>query len=138
MEKIANIYSAIFKENQEKEIERGIILYGPHRDDLLFFINDHDIQKYGTQGQQRTTALSLKLDDIELITQEVEEYLVLLFDYVLNDLYLYRQSHILDTIKDKVQTFVSTTSISDIKHKTIEKADLFYVKNGEIIEEKRG
>jgi len=138
MEKIANIYSAIFKENQEKEIERGITLYGPHRDDLLFFINDHDIQKYGSQGQQRTTALSLKLAEIELIKQEVGEYPVLLLDDVLSELDQYRQSHLLDTIKDKVQTFVSTTSISDIKHKTIEKADLFYVKNGEIIEEKRG
>ena len=137
-EKISNIYWEKFKQNQTKEIDRGTTLYGPHRDDLLFFINDHDIQKYGSQGQQRTTALSLKLAEIELIKQEIGEYPVLLLDDVLSELDQYRQSHLLDTIQDKVQTFVSTTSVSDIKHKTIEKADLFYVENGQITNEKRG
>lgn len=137
-EKISNIYWDKFKQNQTKEIDRGTTLYGPHRDDLLFFINDHDIQKYGSQGQQRTTALSLKLAEIELIKQEIGEYPVLLLDDVLSELDQYRQSHLLDTIQGKVQTFVSTTSVSDIKHKTIEKADLFYVENGQITNQKRG
>jgi len=131
-EKISNIYFEKFKQNRHKEIERGTTLYGPHRDDLTFFINQRDVQKYGSQGQQRTTALSLKLAEIELIKQEVGEYPVLLLDDVLSELDQYRQSHLLDTIQGKVQTFVSTTSVSDIKHETIEKAELFYVKNGAI------
>ncbi|HHU19595.1 MAG TPA: DNA replication/repair protein RecF [Bacilli bacterium] len=137
-EKISNIYLEKFKQNRHKEIERGTTLYGPHRDDLIFFINQRDVQKYGSQGQQRTTALSLKLAEIELIKQEVGEYPVLLLDDVLSELDQYRQSHLLDTIQGKVQTFVSTTSVSDVKHETIEKAELFYVENGTIPDQKRG
>ncbi|BAM46136.1 DNA replication/repair protein RecF [Amphibacillus xylanus] len=137
-EKISSIYLEKFTQNRDKEIERGTTLYGPHRDDLSFYVNDRDVQKFGSQGQQRTTALSLKLAEIELIKQEVGEYPVLLLDDVLSELDQYRQSHLLDTIQGKVQTFVSTTSVSDIKHETIEKADLFYVKSGTIIEQKRG
>ncbi|GAA4076932.1 DNA replication/repair protein RecF [Amphibacillus indicireducens] len=137
-EKISNIYLEKFKQNRHKEIERGTTLYGPHRDDLIFFINQRDVQKYGSQGQQRTTALSLKLAEIELIKQEVGEYPVLLLDDVLSELDQYRQSHLLDTIQGKVQTFVSTTSVSDVKHETIEKAELFYVENGTIPDQKKG
>lgn len=137
-EKISNIYHEKFKENRSKEIDRGSTLYGPHRDDLLFSVNGRDVQKYGSQGQQRTTALSLKLAEIELIKHEVGEYPVLLLDDVLSELDQYRQSHLLDTIQDKVQTFVSTTSVSDIQHETIKKADLFYVENGTITNQKRG
>ena len=137
-EKISNIYWEKFKKNRDKEIERGTTLYGPHRDDLIFYVNERNVQNFGSQGQQRTTALSLKLAEIELIKQEVGEYPVLLLDDVLSELDQYRQSHLLDTIQGKVQTFVSTTSVSDIKHETIEKADLFHVENGKIVEKKRG
>ena len=137
-EKISNIYREKFKQNRDKEIERGTTLYGPHRDDLIFYVNERNVQNYGSQGQQRTTALSLKLAEIELIKQEVGEYPVLLLDDVLSELDQYRQSHLLDTIQGKVQTFVSTTSVSDIKNETIEKADLFHVENGKIVEKKRG
>src|SRR5699024_6385784 len=137
-EKIANIYEEKFKTNRAKEIERGSTLYGPHRDDLLFSVNNRDVQKYGSQGQQRTTALSIKLAEIELIKDEVSEYPVLLLDDVLSELDQFRQSLLLDIIQGKVQTFVSTTSVSDIEHETIKKADLFYVENGMVKNQKRG
>ena len=62
---------------RRRELERGMTLIGPHRDDLHFFVNGYDIQTYGSQGQQRTTALSLKLAEIELVKQEVGEAPVL-------------------------------------------------------------
>lgn len=132
-EKIKTSYQSAFMNNMDKEIERGSTLFGPHRDDLLFFVNDKDVQTYGSQGQQRTTALSLKLAEIELIKSEVGEYPILLLDDVLSELDHYRQSHLLHTIQGKVQTFVSTTSVSDIQHETIQQAELFEVKNGTII-----
>ncbi|MBM7541367.1 DNA replication/repair protein RecF [Amphibacillus cookii] len=137
-EKIKKIYNDTFNQNREKEIDRGSTLYGPHRDDLSFYINDRNVQTFGSQGQQRTTALSLKLAEIELIKSEVGEYPVLLLDDVLSELDQYRQSHLLHTIKGKVQTFVSTTSISDIQHETINQAELFYVENGSITKQRRG
>ncbi|WP_017471603.1 DNA replication/repair protein RecF [Amphibacillus jilinensis] len=137
-EKIKRIYNDTFNLNRDKEIDRGSTLYGPHRDDLSFYINDRNVQTFGSQGQQRTTALSLKLAEIELIKSEVGEYPVLLLDDVLSELDQYRQSHLLHTIKGKVQTFVSTTSITDIQHETINQAELFYVENGSITKQKRG
>ncbi len=129
-EKIESIYANKFHEIQEKEIDRGTTLIGPHRDDLVFYVNQKDVQTYGSQGQQRTTALSVKLAEIELIYNEVGEYPVLLLDDVLSELDNYRQSHLLNTIQGKVQTFVSTTSVDGINHETLRKAELFRVNNG--------
>ena len=114
-------------------MNEGLTLIGPHRDDLQFFVNDYDVQTYGSQGQQRTTALSLKLAEIELIKQEVGEAPVLLLDDVLSELDDYRQSHLLNTIQGEVQTFVTTTSVEGIAHETIQQAKMFHVKQGAVI-----
>ncbi|MRH44411.1 DNA replication/repair protein RecF [Aquibacillus halophilus] len=132
-EKIVNIYNLKFSELEDREVERGSTLIGPHRDDLLFYVNGKDVQTYGSQGQQRTTALSLKLAEIELIHSEVGEYPILLLDDVLSELDDYRQSHLLHTIQGKVQTFVSTTSVDGIKHETLNKAEIFRIENGIIL-----
>lgn len=84
------------------------------------------------QGQQRTTALSLKLAEIELIKQETKEAPILLLDDVLSELDDYRQSHLLNTIQGEVQTFVTTTSVDGIHHETIQHAKMFHVKQGVI------
>ncbi|MET0958703.1 MAG: DNA replication/repair protein RecF [Psychrobacillus psychrotolerans] len=121
-------------DSQSRELYRGVSLIGPHRDDLQFFVNDYDVQTYGSQGQQRTTALSLKLAEIELIKQEVGESPVLLLDDVLSELDDYRQSHLLNTIQGDVQTFVTTTSVEGIAHETIQQAELFHVEQGTIVD----
>ncbi|MEN2766779.1 DNA replication/repair protein RecF [Ornithinibacillus xuwenensis] len=131
-EKIESNYQEKFKQIEEKEIERGTSLIGPHRDDILFYVNGKDVQTYGSQGQQRTTALSIKLAEIDLIYNEVGEYPILLLDDVLSELDDFRQSHLLNTIQGKVQTFVSTTSVDGIHHETLEKAEIFRVKNGTV------
>ncbi|WP_163539647.1 DNA replication/repair protein RecF [Gracilibacillus sp. YIM 98692] len=132
-EKILTVFQDTFAKVKAKEIDRGTTLIGPHRDDLIFYVNDRNVQTFGSQGQQRTTALSLKLAEIELIYQEVGDYPILLLDDVLSELDNFRQSHLLDTIEGKVQTFVSTTSVDGIDHQTLQKAELFKVQNGEII-----
>ncbi|SDK23238.1 DNA replication/repair protein RecF [Sediminibacillus albus] len=132
-EKITTIYHERFAEMENREVERGSTLIGPHRDDLIFHVNGKDVQTYGSQGQQRTTALSLKLAEIELIFNEVGEYPILLLDDVLSELDDFRQSHLLNTIQGKVQTFVSTTSVEGIKHETLEKAELFRIENGKLL-----
>lgn len=129
-EKIETIYANKFHEIKEKEIDRGTTLIGPHRDDLLFYVNNKNVQIYGSQGQQRTAALSVKLAEIDLIAGEVGEYPVLLLDDVLSELDNYRQSHLLNTIQGKVQTFVSTTSVEGINHETLREAELFRVHDG--------
>ncbi|GAE93829.1 DNA recombination and repair protein RecF [Gracilibacillus boraciitolerans JCM 21714] len=135
-DQLLTILQDSFKTIENKEVERGTTLIGPHRDDLLFFVNEKNVQTYGSQGQQRTTALSLKLAEIELIYQEINDYPILLLDDVLSELDDFRQSHLLDTIEGKVQTFVSTTSVDGIHHKTLEKAEIFRINNGKILDKK--
>ncbi|WP_100011706.1 DNA replication/repair protein RecF [Lentibacillus sediminis] len=131
-EKIEDIYANKFWEIQEKEIDRGTTMIGPHRDDLTFFVNQKDVQTFGSQGQQRTTALSVKLAELELIYHEVGEYPILLLDDVLSELDDFRRSHLLNTIQGKVQTFVSTTSVDGIDHEILNGAEMFHVRDGTI------
>ena len=95
-------------------------------------VNGYDIQTYGSQGQQRTTALSLKLAEIELVRQEVGEAPILLLDDVLSELDDYRQSHLLNTIQGQVQTFVTTTTVAGIEHETIRQAAIYEVTDGTV------
>ncbi|MBL3647337.1 DNA replication/repair protein RecF [Bacillus vallismortis] len=133
LSKIGDSYQEAFSKLREKEIERGVTLSGPHRDDVLFYVNGRDVQTYGSQGQQRTTALSLKLAEIDLIHEEIGEYPILLLDDVLSELDDYRQSHLLHTIQGRVQTFVTTTSVDGIDHETLRQAGMFRVQNGALV-----
>ncbi len=129
---ITNAFKEKFSKIKKREIDRGVTLVGPHRDDLLFFINDYNVQTFGSQGQQRTTALSVKLAEIELIHSEIGEYPILLLDDVLSELDDYRQSHLLNAIQGKVQTFVTTTSVEGIDHDTLNIAATYEVVSGSV------
>jgi len=135
LSKILVHYQEKFDKIVHKEIDRGTTLIGPHRDDLSFLINDKDVHSFCSQGQQRTTALSLKLAEIELIYDELGEYPVLLLDDVLSELDSMRQSHLLEIMQDKVQTFITTTSASGIESSTLSQSDRFFVKNGTILKD---
>jgi DNA replication and repair protein RecF len=132
LSKMIDVFEQKFLKVKNKEIERGTTLFGPHRDDLLFFVNGRDVQTFGSQGQQRTTALSVKLAEIELIRSEIGEYPILLLDDVLSELDDYRQSHLLNTIQGKVQTFVTTTNVEGIDHQTLKEASAFRVEAGKM------
>ncbi|TVX89826.1 DNA replication/repair protein RecF [Paenibacillus agilis] len=116
----------------DQEIRRGITLVGPHRDDLAFSINGKEVQTYGSQGQQRTTALSLKLAEIEFMHEEIGEYPVLLLDDVLSELDSYRQTQLIETFQEKVQTFITTTGIESIHAHRLQDANVFHVENGQV------
>ncbi|WJY26779.1 MULTISPECIES: DNA replication/repair protein RecF [Sporosarcina] len=131
-DEMKEILLAKLTEVRARELERGVTLVGPHRDDLAFTVNEYDIQTYGSQGQQRTTALSLKLAEIELVRQETGEAPILLLDDVLSELDDYRQSHLLNTIRGQVQTFVTTTTIAGIEHETIRQAAIYEVTAGTV------
>ncbi|MFB4163646.1 DNA replication/repair protein RecF [Alteribacillus sp. JSM 102045] len=124
------------REDRQNEIRRGVTLSGPHRDELSLLINNKEVQTFGSQGQQRTAALSLKLAEIELIHDNIGEYPILLLDDVLSELDHYRQSHLLNTIQGKVQTFVTTTSADGIEHETLKQASTFYVDEGTVKQKK--
>jgi len=117
---------------KQQEQRRATCLFGPHRDDLLFYINDKEVYAYGSQGQQRTAALSLKLAELELMKEEVGEYPILLLDDVLSELDRNRQTQLIRTFQGKVQTFITTTGIESIEAASIAHAKLFQVSNGQV------
>lgn len=127
----------LYRQSQAKEIFQGTTLYGPHRDDVRFLINQKNVQTYGSQGQQRTTALSVKLAEIDLMKNQTGEYPVLLLDDVLSELDGARQTHLLKTIQDKVQTFLTTPGLSDVARNLIKEPRIFHIWDGQIIPEKQ-
>ena len=99
-----------FEKIIDKELELGYTCLGPHRDDMIFKINDLDCKFYASQGQQRTVALVVKLSLMEVIKQEIDEYPILLLDDVLSELDSNRQERLL-SLTTKYQTLISCTAI---------------------------
>lgn len=130
VEQIYRILLEKFKSNHEKEIRQGTSIFGPHRDDLRFIVNGKDVAQFGSQGQQRTAALATKLAEIDVMKEETGEYPVLLLDDVLSELDEGRQTHLLTAIQDKVQTFLTTTSMSDVATELIHNPKMFHIKDG--------
>ncbi|MFC4768476.1 DNA replication/repair protein RecF [Effusibacillus consociatus] len=117
---------------QKDDFRRGATSVGPHRDDIEVRIDGKDVHIYGSQGQQRTAALSMKLAEIELIRHEVGEYPVLLLDDVLSELDEMRQLHLLDSMGERVQTLITTTMTYGLEDLMREKAVVYRVTDGEI------
>ena len=113
-----------------EQIRQGTSIFGPHRDDLRFIVNGKDVAQFGSQGQQRTAALATKLAEIDVMKEETREYPVLLLDDVLSELDEGRQTHLLTAIQDKVQTFLTTTSMSDVATELIHNPKMFHIKDG--------
>jgi len=133
IEEIFNRLKELYKSAQQQEIDQGTTTLGPHRDDLIFYVNGKNVQRYGSQGQQRTTALSLKLAEIELMNEITGEYPILLLDDVLSELDDSRQTHLLSSIQNKVQTFITTTSLDGVQMELLNHPLIFYVDEGTII-----
>ncbi len=117
--------------NQQRDILMGSTQSGPHKDDILFFVNEKDVKQYGSQGQQRTTALSTKLAEIDLIEQETTQKPILLLDDVLSELDKNRQNFLMENI-GQLQTVLTCTGIEDVIKSYVKQAYLFHVEKGEI------
>lgn len=124
-------YEKKLKINQEKDIKIKQTSVGPHRDDFSFLIGDIDIRKYGSQGQQRTAALSLKLSEIELVKKLTKDTPILLLDDVLSELDSNRQNYLLNSIKD-IQTIISCTGLDEFLKNRFEINRIFKVNNGSV------
>ncbi|MDU4961320.1 MAG: DNA replication/repair protein RecF [Sporomusaceae bacterium] len=102
-------YREKLTEGRAQDIARGSTSIGPHRDDLQMAVNGRNLRLYGSQGQQRTGALALKLAELEFIKSETGEYPILLLDDVMSELDSSRREHLLAFIKNKIQTFITAT-----------------------------
>ena len=117
--------------SQDRDIKSKITSVGPHRDDFSFLVGDIDIRKYGSQGQQRTAALSLKLSEIELVKKITKDTPVLLLDDVLSELDSNRQNYLLNNIGN-IQTIITCTGLEEFVNNRFEINKVFNVLNGSV------
>ena len=124
----------MLRKNRERDIRFKSTSAGPHRDDLCFRVGDLDIRKFGSQGQQRTAALSLKLSEIELVKMLIHDTPILLLDDVLSELDKNRENYLLDSIHD-IQTVITCTGLDEFVNHRFSINKIFYVKNGTVAKE---
>lgn len=114
------------------ELHQGTTLVGPHRDEIELTINQTPARQYGSQGQQRTLVLALKLAELQLIEEVVGEPPLLLLDDVLAELDPSRQNQLLDTIQDRFQTLITTTHLGSFDSQWLNSSQILFVKAGEM------
>ena len=132
------IQSKFLDKIQEKrtiELYQGTSLVGPHRDDVEFTVNDTTARQYGSQGQQRTLVLALKLAELKLIEDVIGEPPILLLDDVLAELDLHRQNQLLDAIQDRFQTLITTTHLGSFDAQWLNSAQILTIKAGQLYSE---
>lgn len=138
LEKIKVEYDPSVKEKEfhkelskkrELDLKNLYTYVGPHKDDISFYVNGIDIRKFGSQGQQRTAALSLKLAEIDLVKKIINDTPILLLDDVLSELDKNRRNYLLDSIND-VQTIITCTGLDEFINGRIHVNKIFEVNNG--------
>ena len=127
-------YERIMTSKRDMDLRYQSTQVGPHRDDICFYINGIDVRKFGSQGQQRTAALSLKLAEIELVKQVINDTPILLLDDVLSELDANRQNFLLDSIGD-IQTIITCTGLDEFVNNRFTINKVFKVVNGVVSNE---
>ena len=128
LEKLEEFESKL-KYSQDKDIKAKMTTVGPHRDDFCFYVGGIDIRKFGSQGQQRTAALSLKLSEIELVKRITKDTPILLLDDVLSELDNNRQNYLLNSIGD-IQTIITCTGLEEFVNNRFEINKVYKVTDG--------
>ncbi len=119
------------KSRYEKDMILGYTTVGPHRDDIKIKVNNEDVKVYGSQGQQRTCALSLKLAELEIFKENFNEYPVLILDDAFSELDTNRRTKLLEVIKE-IQTIITCTELTN-EMKLLKDVKIFNVQNGSIV-----
>lgn len=122
---------SVIHANREKDMRMRLTSEGPHRDDMCVMANGVDIRKYGSQGQQRTAALSLKLSEIYIVKRKIKDTPILLLDDVLSELDSSRQNYLLESIHD-IQTMITCTGLDDFISHQFQINKVFQVVQGTV------
>ena len=127
-----NNFKEFLKERRKLDIIKGFTTKGVHRDDFVIYINKKEINIYGSQGQNRTAMLSLKLSELQVIKDEIGEYPILLLDDFMSELDSTRRKNFLENIKD---TQVIITGTEKLNIENLEYLE-YNVSNGKIFKQK--
>jgi len=134
-----NIYSILkekFSSEYKKELNYGMTLYGPHRDDFIFSLQDKNLKFFGSQGQQKVAVLAFKLSEIDIFEEYRNTKPVLLLDDIFSELDIVKRNRLLEYINVDIQSIITTTDLKSIKSKYTNDAFIYEIKNG-IIERRQ-
>lgn len=134
VEEILENYKNALEENYNEEYRKMQSLIGPHRDDIVFFINNNNSLKFASQGQQRTIVLSLKLAELDIIKEKTGTSPILLLDDVLAELDDLRQNYLLGSIDRNTQTIITSVDTLFFNEDFLKDVKIFKINNGKIIE----
>ena len=134
VKEVRETFLAYLLEARSEEVNRGVTLVGPHRDDFHFLVDGIDMHLYGSRGQQRTAALSLKLAEVALMKQSTGEMPLLLLDDVMSELDAHRRQQIISIVDQAGQAIITTTDWEDFPPDFRERANLLSVTMGRIEE----
>jgi DNA replication and repair protein RecF len=123
-----------YKKSLNKEIDNGMTLYGPHRDDLRFLIGDDDIKVYGSQGQQKVAIIALKLSEIPIFKEITDTSPIILLDDVFSELDIKTRNKLIKYIDTDIQVIITSNDTKGISKKFLEQAKILKVTNGNITE----
>ncbi len=136
IEKIEDIQWGFLQALEERKIEemrRCQACVGPHRDDIIFFINNQESTKYASQGQQRTIVLALKLSELDIITDKTGDEPILLLDDVLAELDDIRQNYLLRSINQNTQTIITSVDTILFEEEFLKDVQIYKIENGALI-----
>lgn len=128
------ILQSKFHKNRKREIMQGTTLYGPHRDDFSFYLNEIDLKVYGSQGQQRIAVISFKLAEIQIFKELTKKNPLLLLDDIFSEIDIKKRNRLLKYIDGSIQTIITTTDLKNINKKIVENAKIFKVIDGTVTE----
>lgn len=125
-------FAKVLRDKRKLDLKNTITMTGPQRDDFGIFINGNDVRIYGSQGQQRTAALSLKLAEIEIVKKVINDNPILLLDDVMSELDSLRRDALLETMND-IQTIITCTGYDDFIRQRIKVDKIYKINNGRIV-----
>lgn len=132
LDDIAEKFKISLEERRIEEMRRAQACVGPHRDDIVFYINENDAAKFASQGQQRTVVLALKLSELDIITEKTGDEPVLLLDDVLAELDDIRQNYLLKSITSATQTVITSVDTILFEEDFLKDVKIYKIENGNI------
>jgi DNA replication and repair protein RecF len=129
---VTGAFKSHLRQARREEIARGVTVVGPHRDDMHFTVDGVDMTLYGSRGQQRTTALALKLAEVDLMQEVTGESPLLLLDDVMSELDASRRARVMGMVDGVEQAILTTTDWTDFTDEFCAQAYLLQVKAGQI------
>lgn len=133
LDEIVEKFKKALEERKTEEFRRAQACVGPHRDDILFFINENEATKFASQGQQRTVVLALKLSELDIITEKTGDEPVLLLDDVLAELDDIRQNYLLKSITQATQVVITSVDTVLFDEEFLQDVKIFKIENGAVI-----